>query len=528
MEKGLIHKTIRCLVDRGSSAKHKDELMGLFEAFGTALKCYLELIPLRAPRRDAFRPEDYQTVKAKAPGLHADLIYHARDRAIQMWRTYLARKRADPKTGIPGQGRNYDPHPRAIPMDLRTLKLSFEHPEDKPLEWDLIASIPVPDLEAAIPNSSVDKQKRIRLKLTGKGHQHELVRAAMENRDGIEPHWAELVRTGDKKTSSGTEEFYINILVRKRPHLVVTAHPSELAHLGQEQTPSVSDHVSSYQTIPLIIGVDLGLVNLFVAVAPELGMRGVKFLKGGEVRQKWRIFETRKCLFLDQNNKTGLARVDADIENYNTDLVRKIASEIISFAKNLAGATRQPILVLEDLWFEDISRSEGSAEGRHLDRDQQAELKAWPFRRIMRAIIDKAAWEGVSVVIIPSKGSSTECPRCGSTDAVRKRDVHRLVCPDCGYRANDDFCAAKVLALRFQHYLEEQAKQAAMSMSSMPSVPSILDRVLAADTLSSRRRAISIGGSTQPAEHYAQASEHHTKQPSRATDPAGRGEVGEP
>lgn len=63
-------------------------------------------------------------------------------------------------------------------------------------------------------------------------------------------------------------------------------------------------------------------------------------------------------------------------------------------------------------------------------------------------ILEKASWEGIPVMVVPPAGTGLMCPKCGSADAVRRRDVHRLVCPDCAYRANDDYCAALNIARR--------------------------------------------------------------------------------
>ena len=75
-------------------------------------------------------------------------------------------------------------------------------------------------------------------------------------------------------------------------------------------------------------------------------------------------------------------------------------------------------------------------------------MNAWPRTLLRDIIIEKAAWEGVPVLVVSPGGTSTACPRCGSPDAVRRRDVHRLVCPDCAYKADDDYCAALNIARR--------------------------------------------------------------------------------
>jgi hypothetical protein len=62
-DKGHIYRTVRCDVEDASAEAHEDELEALFDTFGKALAAYLELMPVRAPYRTAFRPEDYKAVK---------------------------------------------------------------------------------------------------------------------------------------------------------------------------------------------------------------------------------------------------------------------------------------------------------------------------------------------------------------------------------------------------------------------------------------------------------------------------------
>jgi IS605 OrfB family transposase len=254
------------------------------------------------------------------------------------------------------------------------------------------------------------------------------------------------------------------------------------------------------RTKTIIIGVDLGLVNLFVAVALGLGMKGVRFCAGGWARHKWQSFDRKRRACLDCGDTTTLGSLDGDLERFNTDLCRKAARELVEFAKGLAAEGALPVLVLEDLRFEDIRRAGGSSDGALLAKREQAELACWPYARMLKAIIDVAAWDGIPVVIVPPKGTSLECPRCGSTDAIRKREVHRLVCPDCGYRANDDYCAARLIGERFKGYLDARTTINERSLKSAP---------------------MDIGTETSLTSYKEDA-------PCGANDPEGGGEVGTP
>ena len=207
-DKGHIYRTVRCDVEEASAEAHEDELEALFDTYGKALAAYLELMPVRAPYRTAFRPEDYKAVKEKAPGLHCDLVYAARDRAIQMWRAFEGRDRRIAGTGIPGHGKGYDPAPRAIPMGPRTMPVRFERLDERTIVPSLVASVPVPSMNIpeggpapAGPTQGQHNDHRIKLTLAGRSYQHVIVRDVLDGRGGLHLCLAELVRATVGKAS---------------------------------------------------------------------------------------------------------------------------------------------------------------------------------------------------------------------------------------------------------------------------------------------------------------------------------------
>jgi len=100
-----------------------------------------------------------------------------------------------------------------------------------------------------------------------------------------------------------------------------------------------------------------------------------------------------------------------------TDECHKIARMIVDFAKE-----HKMGIVMEDL--RGIRRRVN--RGRMLNR----RLHSWNFRRLQFYIEYKAKLEGLPVVYINPKGTSSLCPVCGGRLAP---SGHRLVKCECGY-----------------------------------------------------------------------------------------------
>jgi putative transposase len=116
------------------------------------------------------------------------------------------------------------------------------------------------------------------------------------------------------------------------------------------------------------------------------------------------------------------------------DLCHKISREIVYFAKQ----HKLGILM------EDLKRIRKRIKyGRILNR----RLHSWNFRRLQFYIEYKAKLEGLPVVYVNPKGTSTLCPICGGKLAS---NGHRLMrCPKCGYEGDRDVTAClNILRMR--------------------------------------------------------------------------------
>ena len=403
--KRYIFRTMACRIDERDVAANQKAVAALFDQFRIALNVFLHLLPVRAPYRDAFRKDDMVAAKKAAPGLTPGQRSAALDKAIEMWRSFERRGGPEgaPGVGMPGS---------SIPKDEASLPVRLQKKE-----YSLVLDPAGPArVSVCTPEGNVE------LRLMGGSHQAPLLMDIVRGEGGLVRCIGELVR-----------------------------RPSGLSidiHYGKPVPGAVQDLPFGRKAAAYVpIGVDLGIHNLIVAATPGRGSKGVLFVPGGPWREGLRRFGRAQRLHNDLGRKDAWAASKRAEGCFFRDMAHKAALRLIGLAGSIAGG-EVPLLVLEDLVFEDITRKGGSRDGPRLSREVAAELGRWPYGLLRDIIIEKASWEGIPVMVVPPAGTGLTCPKCGSTDAVRRRDVHRLVCPDCAYRANDDYCSALNIARR--------------------------------------------------------------------------------
>ena len=450
------YKTIRCPLERDDVAASRAAIEELFRQYGLAVDDYLRLVSLWGTYRGSIGPADHEAVRVLTPGLYARIRYAALDKAIEMWRSREALERTGriPERPVLLMNENDRSGPQdAIRLDTRTYRL-------EPGRLIKVGNATVRPLWASIPTP----MGRVAFRIGDDGYQVPILLNIIEGKDRAAIRSAELVRRG----SGQDQGLYLDIrLSRPIPeeHRTLDAFVHHLA-----TDPSI-------KVIP--IGVDIGIVNTAVAVAPGKGRKGVRFFKGRAERERKRRMADLIRRLMERGTKK--AEEDAQAtrrkeERRNKAHLHEVSRGIVELAMSVADRSKGevPIIVLEDLRFEDVARrpargredrggEEGNARASSvpLRRDVASELRSWAYGQLRDLIAAKAAWEGIPTILVPPQGSSMECPRCGKGDVVRRRDVHRLVCPDCGYRANDDYCAALLIAKHFIEDLKDMADNTA-------------------------------------------------------------------
>lgn len=182
------------------------------------------------------------------------------------------------------------------------------------------------------------------------------------------------------------------------------------------------------------IGVDLGYVNAAVAAVINPETRRLvrsRFWSAKSLQRRLRALERRESINFTERTRHKSA-------NFRRHWTHRIAREIVDFARTHIA----PIIVLENL---------RGIQARAMRRGPVARrsLHRWDYRRMSEYITYKAAWEGIRVIRIVPKGTSTSCPRC-SQPVFRDRTVHvsRCINQSCRYENNDDLLGAYNVALR--------------------------------------------------------------------------------
>jgi len=71
--------------------------------------------------------------------------------------------------------------------------------------------------------------------------------------------------------------------------------------------------------------------------------------------------------------------------------------------------------------------------GNGQGRNDRSRINGWSFYELQRQIEYKAKWEGVKVVHVDARGTSPNCPICGSK--LYPNGQRQLWCPKCNISA---------------------------------------------------------------------------------------------
>ena len=116
------------------------------------------------------------------------------------------------------------------------------------------------------------------------------------------------------------------------------------------------------------------------------------------------------------------------------DRCHKIAKSIVSVAKANGWG-----IILEDL--------KGMRDRIHYGRKMNRRLHAIPFRKIQSCIEYKAKIEGLPVIYVDARSTSSLCPVCGGR-LKKAPNGHRILRCDCGYENDRDVIACLNLLRR--------------------------------------------------------------------------------
>ena len=426
-------KTLRCKLDPEDVSRERAALDALFEQYGAAVRYYVRLVPQRGTCREAFTREDKAAVVGLTPGLDKDLRASALDKAIEVWKSFKASSKVPRSKNLEdhkGILRRTDGSSRSGTVedliDLRVSAVRFPKKDYFLMEGPDLQGPVRAGLRVGLPTP----KGNIELILMGQDHQAQMLRTCMKGTQRLTRCIGELLWRGP--------DLYIDIHIGRPMGWIARTFPV----------------IASQEEVPVPVGVDIGTRKLLVAAVPGRGRQGVLFVDGGPLRHKRRCIVRKKEDAYHADDPSAYIEARKEDVRFMHDFIHKAARSLVEHAKKFSCPSRNEFafIVLEDLKFLDRSVKTTVVEGKAVDRplksDIARELKGWPFGALRTVIIEKAAWDSIPVMFVPPQGTSTSCPKCMSQDAVRRTDEHRLVCPSCGFSANDDYCAALNIANR--------------------------------------------------------------------------------
>ena len=178
-----------------------------------------------------------------------------------------------------------------------------------------------------------------------------------------------------------------------------------------------------------IIGVDIGINNIAVAVAYTSKFHKPAFFKGGE----WKHL----C---DRKRKITRSKEYKHLTNRQNEILHTVSKKVVEYAKQF----EKPIIVMERL---------GNFNNNSWNKRFNFLLGNWARRKLQKMIEYKANWEGIPVFYVNPAFTSVICHYCGKK-GKRKGSIFK--CSRCGRQYNADLNASMNLVLKFRQFLDER------------------------------------------------------------------------
>lgn len=179
------------------------------------------------------------------------------------------------------------------------------------------------------------------------------------------------------------------------------------------------------------LGVDFGIVN--IATSSD----GVQFSGGAILGVRKRRRRQRRRLQARQTRsaKRRLRALSGREARFATDVNHQISKQIVERAKR----TERGIAV------EDLTGIRGRVRLRRSQRDN---LHSWSFHQLRTFLTYKAKLAGVPLVAVDPRHTSQQCSVCGHVERANRPSQDVFSCKSCGFAANADFNAARVISGR--------------------------------------------------------------------------------
>jgi len=202
--------------------------------------------------------------------------------------------------------------------------------------------------------------------------------------------------------------------------------PDRLSVVVEKDIPvrSVSD----------FLGLDVNYANLTLSDGTRIPVKG--FIRALVFKAKAEAIQQRypKKWRHVRGIKHAILRFGVRARNIIKDTVNQLVIQVVRLASQKDSA----------LAIEDLKRLNSSF--KEFSKNQRTKLTLWAYKKLLETIEFKAKIEGIPIVKVNPKGTSSKCPICQSK--LKENGYRRLKCPSCGFEGDRDYIAALNLKMK--------------------------------------------------------------------------------
>ncbi|HUK75313.1 MAG TPA: transposase [Nitrososphaerales archaeon] len=154
-----------------------------------------------------------------------------------------------------------------------------------------------------------------------------------------------------------------------------------------------------------------------------------------ELKERYREIRSKVAKRTQDDNRVRrrlLSKYGKRESDRTIQQIHRITKKIVEHAKaNQFGIVMEKLKGIRKLY------RKGNGQGP----SYRGRLNSWAFYEIQRQIEYKASWDGIPVVYVNPRGTSSKCPNCGSS--LTKLEGRKLLCPSCLHIEDRDAIASK-------------------------------------------------------------------------------------
>ena len=183
------------------------------------------------------------------------------------------------------------------------------------------------------------------------------------------------------------------------------------------------------------IGIDINEKNVSVSATDGASSRFDELRDVVELKEKYRDVRAKIATAIGTDRRVSkkiLAKYGRRERSRTIQRMHRITKRVVVYAEaHGLGIKMEKLTGIQKLY------RRGNGQGRSF----RGRMNTWIFREIQRQIEYKARWIGVPVTFVNPRGTSRNCPDCGSR-VVRLAD-RKLYCPKCDKEWDRDVLASR-------------------------------------------------------------------------------------